>query len=171
MSPSKWPVSRKRKFFGGWPEQESCSPGNTDDMPCWQKLRFQNKKLTFGPKYQFFLVKIAGEITVCGFALLPFCPHALALAPVMVLFFIYVLAAIKRRHSLYLFSHFGSCADIVDSPDVTLACTDDNYDLLLWRQTTSLPFLAVIVEALSKHLKTWRCQMPRRHLTTCRSII
>ena len=33
-----------------------------------------------------------GEITVCGFcpfALLPFCPHALALAPVMVLLFIY----------------------------------------------------------------------------------
>ena len=54
---------------------------------------------------------------------------------------------------MYLFSHFGSCADIVDSPDVTLACTDDNYDLLLWRQTTSLPFLAAIVEALSKHLK------------------
>merc|ERR1712213_225263 len=42
-----------------------------------------------------------GEITVCGFcpfALLPFCPFALALAPVMVLLFIYVLAAIKRRH-------------------------------------------------------------------------
>ena len=91
------------------------------------------------------------------FALLPFCPHALALAPLMVLLFIYVLAAIKRRHFLYLFSHFGSCADIVDSLDVTLACTDDNYDLLLWRQTTSLPFLAAIVEALSKHLKAWRC--------------
>ena len=30
---------------------------------------------------------------------------------------------------LYLFSHFGSCVDIVDSPDVTLACTDDNYDV------------------------------------------
>ena len=51
---------------------------------------------------------------------------------------------------MYLLSHFGSCADIVYSPDVTLACTDD---LLLWRQTTSLPFLAAIVEALSKHLK------------------
>merc|ERR1712115_621238 len=93
----------------------------------------------------------------CPFALLPFCPHALALALVMVLLFIYVLAAIKRRHFLYLLSHFGSCADIVDSPDGTLACTDDNYDLLLWRQTTSLPFLAAIVEALSKHLKAWRC--------------
>ena len=32
---------------------------------------------------------------------------------------------------LFLFSYFGSCADIVDSPDVTLAGTDDNYDLLL----------------------------------------
>ena len=61
------------------------------------------------------------------FALLP---PSLALAPVMVFLFIYVLAAIKRTHFLFLFSHFGSCADIVNSPDVTLASTDDNYDLL-----------------------------------------
>jgi len=32
---------------------------------------------------------------------------------------------------LFLFSQFSLCSDIVDSPDVTLACTDDNYDLLL----------------------------------------
>ena len=51
------------------------------------------------------------------------------------------------------FSHFGSCADIVDSPDVTLACTDDNYDLLLSGQSTSVLYLAADVEALSKHLK------------------
>ena len=55
---------------------------------------------------------------------------------------------------MFLFSHFGSFADFVDSPDVTLACTDDNYDLLQ-RQTTSMPFLSANVEALYKHLKAW----------------
>ena len=80
-------------------------------------------------KLQFVVFAL---LPFCPFALMPSCLHALALAPVMVLFFIYVLAAIKRRPFLYLFSHFSSCADIVDSPDVTLACTDDNYDLLLW---------------------------------------
>ena len=35
------PLARKRKFFSGWSEWKSCSPGYTGDMPCRQKLRFQ----------------------------------------------------------------------------------------------------------------------------------
>ena len=83
------------------------------------------KEVTEGENYSLWFLPF------CPFALMPSCLHALALAPVMVLFFIYVLAAIKRRPFLYLFSHFSSCADIVDSPDVTLVCTDDNKDLYL----------------------------------------
>ena len=65
------------------------------------------------------------------FALLPFCPFALmpflpvALAPPL------LSSSAKFGSFLFLFSYFSSWADIVDSPDVTLAGTDDNYDLLL----------------------------------------
>ena len=55
---------------------------------------------------------------------------------------------------MYLFSHFGSFADIVDSPDVTLDCTDDNYDFLLSESNVVSAFLAANVEALAKHLET-----------------
>ena len=52
-SPKNWPLPRKWKLFSGWVQPESCSPtGCTSDMPHWKKLRFQNKKLTFGTKYQ-----------------------------------------------------------------------------------------------------------------------
>ena len=49
---------------------------------------------------------------------------------------------------MFLFSHFGSFADIGDSPDVSLACTDDNYDLLLSETNYGYAFLAAIIEAL-----------------------
>ena len=65
----------------------------------------------------------------CPFALLPFCPHVIALAPAMTLFKFWQLS--REDIFLFLFSHFGSCVDIVDSPDVTLVCTDDNKDLHL----------------------------------------
>ena len=57
----------------------------------------------------------------CPFAPLPFCPHCIALAPAMALFKFWRLS----REDIF-FSHYGSCADDVDSPDVTLFCTDDN---------------------------------------------
>ena len=63
------------------------------------------------------------------FALFPFCPHVIALAPAMTLFKFWQLS--REDIFLFLFSHFGSCVDIVDSPDVTLVCTDDNKDLHL----------------------------------------
>ena len=66
---------------------------------------------------------------------------------------------------MFLFSYFGSCADIVDSPDVTLAGTDDNYDLLLSETIyVAMLYLAANVEALSEHPKAWR-----RTRSRCRS--
>ena len=55
----KWPIPPKRNFSLGRSKWESYSPGCTGDMSCWQKSRFPNKKLTFGPKYPFFLAWIA----------------------------------------------------------------------------------------------------------------
>ena len=52
--PRKMTHSTETEIFSGWSECESCSPGNTGDMPCWQISRFQNKKLTFSPKYPNF---------------------------------------------------------------------------------------------------------------------
>ena len=52
MTPKKWPIAQKRNFFLGGPRW-------TGVMPCWQKSRFQNKILNFGPKYPNFWVKIA----------------------------------------------------------------------------------------------------------------
>ena len=51
--------SSEREICLGWSEWESSSPGCTGDMPWWQKLWFQNKRLTFGPKYPNFWVKKA----------------------------------------------------------------------------------------------------------------
>ena len=62
----QWPKTAKNRgepqkmthcsetFFWGWSKWESCSPGYTGDMPCRQKSRFQNKKMTIGPKYPNF---------------------------------------------------------------------------------------------------------------------
>ena len=58
-------------------------------------------------------------------------PHALALAPAMLPYSYKFLRLLRDDIFLFFISHFGSCADIVDSPDVSLACTDYNYDLLL----------------------------------------
>ena len=43
----KWPLARKRKFFWGWSEWESCSPGYSGDMPHWQTS--QSLYMTFWP--------------------------------------------------------------------------------------------------------------------------
>ena len=48
---------------------------------------------------------------------------------------------------LFLFLHFSSYADIVDSPGVTLACTDNNYDLLLSETNYVYAFLAANLKA------------------------
>ena len=55
MSPEKWPLARKWKFFWGWSKWESCSPGYTCDMPCWQKSRSLYKKIDFWPQISKFL--------------------------------------------------------------------------------------------------------------------
>ena len=55
----KWPIPPKRNFSLGRSKWESYSPGCTGDMSCWHKSRFPNKKMTFGPKYPFFLAWIA----------------------------------------------------------------------------------------------------------------
>ena len=55
MSPEEWPIARKRNFFSGLSEWESCSPGYTGDMPCWQKPQLPYKKLTFRPSNSTFL--------------------------------------------------------------------------------------------------------------------
>ena len=52
-------IARKRNFFQGGPNGKVVALGCTSDMPCWQKLLFQNKKLNFGPKFPNFWVKIA----------------------------------------------------------------------------------------------------------------
>ena len=46
VSPKKWPIARKLKFFWGWSEWESCSPGYTCAMSCRQKSRSLYEKLT-----------------------------------------------------------------------------------------------------------------------------
>ena len=79
-------------------------------------------------KLQFVVLPFA-LLPFCPFAPLPFCPHFIALAPAMTLFKFWQLS--REDIFLFLFSHFGSCVDIVDSPDVTLVCTDDNKDLYL----------------------------------------
>ena len=59
VSPKKWPLARKRKFFSGWFWWESCSPGYNGHLFHQQKSQSQYKKLTFGPKYPNFGVKKA----------------------------------------------------------------------------------------------------------------
>ena len=41
--------SSETEIFSGWSEWESCSPGCTSDMPCWQISQFQYKKIDFWP--------------------------------------------------------------------------------------------------------------------------
>ena len=58
VSPEKWTIARKQKFFG-LSEWESCSPWHTGDKLCWQKswlpykksIRFENSIFHWiGPK-------------------------------------------------------------------------------------------------------------------------
>merc|ERR1712004_593522 len=84
----------------------------------------------------FVSVVVVALLPFCPFALLSFCPFALLPSHPCPCprhgSFVHLSFGGYQEKILFVFvSHFGSCADIVDSPDVTLACTDDNYDLLL----------------------------------------
>ena len=57
--PRKKAIAKQQNFFWGWSEWESLSPWCTGDIPCLQKLQLPYKKLTVGPKYPNFRVKIA----------------------------------------------------------------------------------------------------------------
>ena len=58
VSPGKWPIPRKRNFFGGdifvW-----GSPGCIGDMPIWQKITIQKQKNYYWSKISKFRVKFA----------------------------------------------------------------------------------------------------------------
>ena len=58
-SPQKMTPSSETEFFLGWFQWESCSPGYSGHLLHWQKSRSLYKKLTFGPKYPNFWVKMA----------------------------------------------------------------------------------------------------------------
>ena len=97
-----------------------------------------------------------GKITVCGF-----CPFALMPLP-LPLFLSWFSCSFKfwrlSREVIFcicfhisVFVQISSTLLMLLLPAQMTAMT-----FFSWRQTTSLPFLAANVEALSKHLKAWR---------------
>ena len=54
MSPKKWPLAQKRKFFWGWSEWESCSPWCTGYMPPSTKIAITIQKIDFWPQISNF---------------------------------------------------------------------------------------------------------------------
>ena len=90
----------------------------------------------------------------CPFAPLPFCPHFIALAPAMALFKFLRLS----REDIFCFCfHISVHVQISSTLLILLLPAKMTIKTLFFRrQTTSMPFLAANVEALSKHLKAWR---------------
>ena len=105
----------------------------------------------------FFCSGMGGKIIVCGFcpfALMPFRP--VALAPPL-------LSSSAKFGRLSNEGIFCSCFHISVHVQILstllillLPAKMTTKTLFFRRQTTSLPFLAANVEALSKHLKAWR---------------
>ena len=148
---------------------------------CWQCSN-KNRKCrehinTLGKKDKLIFLMSILEITrenyslwflpFCPFALLSFCPFALTPLPLPPSWFFcsFKFWRLSREDIVCICFHISVHVQISSTLLMLLLSAQmTTKTFISKRQTTSMPFLAAIIEALSKHLKAWmwarsRCRL------------